>query len=105
MSGDRESAPVAVNAVTGVTWMWEARAAPGRGGELVAWALGATGDRRGAGRAEVYRGRGDGADLVVVVLHLDPGAGEVPPDAVLSRPPSGLLARPPQAWDFERVSR
>ncbi len=90
-------------AVTGVTWMWEARAAPGRGGELLAWALAAARDRGGAGHAEVYRGRGQGAELVVVVLHLEPGAGQAPPGSVLPPPPPGLLARPPQTWDFDRV--
>jgi hypothetical protein len=68
--------------------MWEAKAAPGRGAELVAWAL----DQADAA-AQVYRG----ADGRVVVID-ESGRG-------LPDPPTELLARPPHVWPFERVPR
>jgi hypothetical protein len=106
--------------VPGVTWMWEARAAPGRGDQLLAWALEAVRARTaggaaasaagdGPGGAQVYRSRGRGGERVVVILHRPPEAGDgspgavAPSDAVLPAPPAALLARPPQAWDFVRV--
>lgn len=70
------------------TVMWEAKAAPGREGELLAHALG-----HADARAEVYRS----PDGRVVVI--DPsGVG-------LADVPAGLLARPPHSWRFERVAR
>ena len=70
------------------TLMWEAKAAPGRGPELLAWAL-----AHADPAADIYRS----ADGRVVVID-DSGAGL--PDA-----PGELLARPPHLWPFERVSR
>ncbi len=70
------------------TLMWEAKAAPGRGAELLAWALEHAGPA-----ADVYRG---GAERVVVI----DGTGRAMPDA-----PVELLARAPHVWPFERVSR
>jgi hypothetical protein len=68
--------------------MWEAKAAPDRAVELLAWAL----EAAPAG-ADVYRS----ADARVVVI--DPtGAG-------LPEPPPELLARPPHVWPFELVPR
>jgi hypothetical protein len=103
--------------------MWEARAAEGCGERLLAWVLdalrarkdeqGSPGAGNGAGeghtraevyRSEVYRSRSQDAELVVVILHVPPGAGEVTPGAVLPAPPAALLARPPQAWDFDPVA-
>jgi hypothetical protein len=72
------------------TVMWEARSAPGRADELVAFAC-----AHAHPSAQVYRSRGDEARVVVI----DPsGAGlpDVPPH---------LLARPPHAWPFEPVTR
>lgn len=70
------------------TLMWEAKAAPGRSAELLAWAL-----EHADAAAEVYRG----ADGRVVVID---GTGHG-----LSDPPADLLARPPHVWPFERVRR
>jgi hypothetical protein len=89
--------------------MWEARAAPGRGGELLVWVLdavrtgaaGAAGDGPGGG-AQVYRSRGQGGERVVVILYRPSGAA-ASPDSVLPAPPGDLLAGPPRAWDFLRV--
>ena len=85
--------------------MWEARAAPGRGEELLAWALAAVATRPGPGAAEVYRSRGQGAEFVVVLLHLEPGTADREPGELLPPPPAELLAHPPRAWDFDRMSR
>ena len=68
--------------------MWEAKAAPDRADELLAWAL-----EHAPPDAPVYRS----ADARVVVID-ETGTGL--PDA-----PPGLLARPPHAWPFERVPR
>jgi hypothetical protein len=70
------------------TVMWEARAAPGRADELIAWAV-----ANAPAGAEVYRS----ADGRVVVID---GTGAGLPD-----PPAGLLARPAHAWRFEPVRR
>jgi hypothetical protein len=68
--------------------MWEAKAADGRGPELLAWAL-----EHAPRDADVYRSR-DGR--VVVIDHTGTGM----PDA-----PSELVARSPHVWPFERVPR
>jgi hypothetical protein len=70
------------------TLMWEAKAAPGRGAELLAWAV-----EHADPAAEVYRG---GDDRVVVI----DGTGRGMPEA-----PAELLARSPHVWPFERISR
>ena len=70
------------------TTMWEAKAAPDRADELVAFVL-----HHADPEAEVFRS----ADHRVVVI--DPtgrGVAEVPGE---------LVARPPHVWSFERVSR
>ena len=74
--------------VDGLTVMWEAKAAPGRAAELLAWTL-----EHAPPGARVYRS----ADGRVVVID-ETGTGL--PDA-----PPGLLARPPHAWPFEPVPR
>lgn len=70
------------------TVMWEAKAAPGREEELLAFAL-----RHADPGADIYRS----ADARVVVIDRT-GAGlpEVPPE---------LLARPVHVWPFEPVPR
>jgi hypothetical protein len=73
---------------TARTVMWEAKAATGRGDELLAWAL-ANADPL----ADVYRG----ADGRVVVID---GTGRG-----LPTPPPELLARAPHVWPFEPVPR
>jgi hypothetical protein len=69
-----------------MTRMWEAAAAPGRGEELLGWALAAAGPR-----AHVYRG----ADERVVVI--DPDGGDP------GEPPEDVVRRPPHRWDFQQV--
>ncbi len=71
----------------GRTIMWEARAADGRGDELLAWVLAAA-----PASAPAYRA----GDRVVVLLP----AGA---DVVLGDPPEELLARPIHRWPFDRV--
>jgi len=66
--------------------MWEAKAAPERAGELLAWAL-----ANAPADARVYRS-GDGRVVVV-----DEGGTGLP------EPPAALLARPPHVWPFDRV--
>lgn len=81
-----------------VTWMWEAKAAPGRVEDLLRWARSVTAGRR----AEVYRGRASSAGLVVVLLHVENGdaEGAVP----LPDPPADLVAGSASAWPFEQVT-
>ncbi|MFI7277754.1 hypothetical protein [Streptomyces sp. NPDC049879] len=78
-----------------VTLMWEARAAAGRGAELLAWArsrtLAPAPDRRETFRAEPDR---------VLVLTWWPD-GTVPTE--LPDPPPDLLHRPVHRWRFEPV--
>jgi hypothetical protein len=76
--------------------MWEARAAEGRGIELLRWALD-EGVRAIAGpdiRTEVFIS----GDRVVVIA-----VGPQPPRS-LPDPPEELVARPPHAWPFTRVT-
>jgi hypothetical protein len=82
------------------TLMWEARAADGRGAELLAWLLEAV------PQGQVFTS----ADRVVLVLDLVADAtGEPGPQAssrpadVVPQPPVELVARPPHAWRFARV--
>lgn len=78
------------------TLMWEARAAEGRGIELLRWALD-EGVRAVAGpdiRTEVFVS-GDR----VVIIAVGPG-----PQRRLPDPPEELVARPPHAWPFTRVN-
>lgn len=83
-----------------VTWMWEAKAAPGQAAELERWARAAVRGRD----AEIYLGRGPSTGLVVVLLHL--GVEESTSaisDPPLPDPPDGLIAGSAHAWQFERV--
>jgi len=73
-----------------MTLMWEARAAPGRLDELVAFA-----DTNAPADAQLYRA--DGPDPRVVVIDQ---TGHGLPD-----PPPDLVARPPHRWAFEAVAR
>jgi hypothetical protein len=70
--------------------MWEARSAPGRVDELVAFAC-----AHADASATVYRSRGDEARVVVI----DPSGTGLP------EAPAELLARPPHVWPFEPVPR
>ena len=70
------------------TLMWEAKAAPGRADELLAWTM-----QHAASAAQIYRSPDD---RVVVI---DPTDSELPD------PPADLLARPAHAWRFTPVPR
>jgi hypothetical protein len=77
------------------TLMWEAKAAEGRGAELLRWVLdqsvGAAPDPRV--RTEVFVS----GDRVVVIM-----VGEDAPRR-LPDPPEALIERAPHAWPFTRV--
>ncbi|GAA4670991.1 hypothetical protein GCM10023347_26000 [Streptomyces chumphonensis] len=75
--------------------MWEARAAEGRGTELLAWARAQTLDPAPV-RRETYTAPGD---RVLVITHWE-GPG---PFGELPDPPAGLLHRPVHRWRFTRV--
>ncbi|MFD7340882.1 hypothetical protein ACFV98_33560 [Streptomyces violascens] len=80
-----------------VALMWEARAAEGRGAELLAW----VGEQTVAGsplRREVLRAPGD---RVLVITWWDaPYDAELPE---LPEPGGELTARPVHRWRFESV--
>ncbi|MEU9101870.1 hypothetical protein [Streptomyces sp. NPDC048361] len=80
-----------------VALMWEARAAEGRGAELLAWVRG----RPAAGspsRREILRAPGD---RVLVITWWDaPYDAELPE---LPDPDGELVARPVHRWRFEAV--
>lgn len=84
--GPERSERVRPGEYSGQTVMWEAKAAPGRGAELVEYAIG-----HADPDAQVYRSRDD---RVVVI---DPTGRGLP------ETPAELMARPPHAWPFERV--
>jgi hypothetical protein len=70
------------------TLMWEAKAVPGRGAELLAWVL-----ANAHPAADVYR---SADERVVVIDNTGRDLPEAPPD---------LLARAPHVWRFEQVPR
>lgn len=72
--------------------MWEAKAAPGRADELLAWLLAA------APAGQVFAA----GDRVVLVVDLAESTGPAGP-AGPADPPAELLARPVHAWRFTRV--
>ncbi|MFJ8646192.1 hypothetical protein ACIRNI_08705 [Streptomyces sp. NPDC093546] len=80
--------------MTAVTLMWEARAAEGRGPELLAWA-------RAAGLAVVPRRRETftaPGDRVLVLTWWDaPYDADLPE---LPEPPADLVTRPVHRWRF-----
>ncbi|HVF05795.1 MAG TPA: hypothetical protein VNA20_13215 [Frankiaceae bacterium] len=77
------------------TLMWEAVAAPGRVGEVVAWATALTAE--GLAAKEVYV---SADDRVVVIAHWRDKAAA---DGADLTPPPDTLARAPHAWRFTRV--
>jgi len=80
-----------------VALMWEARAAEGRGAELLAW----VGEQTVAGsplRREVLRAPGD---RVLVITWWDAPYGAELPE--LPEPGGELVARPVHRWRFESV--
>jgi hypothetical protein len=70
------------------THMWEAKAAPGRAAELLAWAL-----EHADPAADVYR---SADERVVVIDKAARGMPDAPPE---------LLARTPHVWRFQHVRR
>ncbi|MEW1778083.1 hypothetical protein [Streptomyces sp. NPDC086777] len=82
-----------------VALMWEARAVPGRGGELLTWVrqqvLAAAPLRRETFRAP--------QDRVLVITWWD-AAYDDPDVPELAAPPEGLVSRPVHRWRFEPVT-
>ncbi|KAB8167234.1 hypothetical protein FH609_012695 [Streptomyces sp. 3MP-14] len=76
--------------------MWEAKAAPGRGDDLLAWARARRLDPAPE-RRETFVAPQDR----VLVITWWPDAVDVPPE--LPDPPGELLARPPHRWRFTPV--
>ncbi|WP_175411196.1 hypothetical protein [Streptomyces sp. TRM64462] len=76
-----------------VTLMWEARAAAGRGSELLAWARAQSLPAEPA-RRETFSAP---QDRVLVLTWWDAGAGD-PPE--LPEPPAELVTRPVHRWRF-----
>jgi hypothetical protein len=77
------------------TLMWEAKARPGREGDLLEWAL--TEATAGLGesvRTEVFTA--SGRVVVIVVGHEAP--------RTLPDPPEDFIERPPHAWPFTRIT-
>lgn len=77
------------------TLMWEAKAAEGRGAELLRWVLddGVHAIADPQLRTEVFIA----GERVVVIVN-----GDNPPRR-LPDPPEELIERPPHAWPFTRV--
>ncbi|MFF1543543.1 hypothetical protein [Streptomyces sp. NPDC058291] len=81
-----------------VALMWEARAVPGRGGELLAWARARELTPRPR-RRETFRGP---QDRVLVITWWDAGYDDTGlPE--LPEPDAGLVTRPVHRWRFEPV--
>ncbi|MEW2547505.1 hypothetical protein AB0910_17325 [Streptomyces sp. NPDC047002] len=80
-----------------VTLMWEAKAAEGRGAELLTWARAQRQDAEPL-RRETFRAPGDR----VLVLTWWPGTYDTAVPE-LPEPPDGLVARPVHRWRFEPV--
>ncbi|CAL9504948.1 hypothetical protein SUDANB171_03502 [Streptomyces sp. enrichment culture] len=79
---------------TTTTLMWEARAAEGRGAELLAWVRQQALDPAPA-RRETFTAA---ADRVLVITWWErTGPAELPD------PPAGLLHRPVHRWRFQQV--
>ncbi|MGF1426397.1 hypothetical protein [Kitasatospora sp. LaBMicrA B282] len=72
--------------------MWEAKAAAGRGAELLAWAR-EHALPAGAARVELFSAPGD---RVLVISWWPAGVDPAAP----AEPPSDLLARPVHRWGF-----
>jgi hypothetical protein len=81
-----------------VALMWEARAAEGRGAELLAWAR-EQGLTREPVRRETFRAPQDRV-LVITWWEASYDAPDLPE---LPEPPGGLVTRPVHRWRFEAV--
>ncbi|SCK57567.1 hypothetical protein H181DRAFT_05440 [Streptomyces sp. WMMB 714] len=80
-----------------VALMWEAKAAEGRGGDLLEWARASALERRPA-RREHYTAPGG---RVLVITWWPTGLSAELPE--LPDPPAELTARPVHRWRFEQV--
>ncbi|MER6120522.1 hypothetical protein [Streptomyces sp. NPDC001743] len=84
---------------TTVALMWEARAAEGRGAELLEWARARTGElARTPLRGELLRAP---QDRVLVITWWDAAYGDELPE--LPEPAPGIVARPVHRWRFESL--
>ncbi|MFJ4838399.1 hypothetical protein [Streptomyces sp. NPDC088746] len=82
-----------------VALMWEARAAEGRGAELLEWARSqASGLVREPLRSELLRAP---QDRVLVLTWWDAGYDDELPE--LPEPEAGLISRPVHRWRFESL--
>ncbi|MFI8350894.1 hypothetical protein [Streptomyces sp. NPDC085596] len=81
-----------------VALMWEARAAEGRGGELLDWARAQELATRPL-RRETFRAPGD---RVLVITWWDAAYDADVPE--LPAPDTGLVSRPVHRWRFEPVA-
>ncbi|MFD7232361.1 hypothetical protein [Streptomyces sp. NPDC059881] len=84
--------------MTVVTLMWEARAADGRGAELLAWAREQTLEAAPL-RRETFRAPGER----VLVLTWWAAAGPDAPLPELPEPATDLVTRPVHRWRFESL--
>ncbi|MFD7445102.1 hypothetical protein [Streptomyces sp. NPDC059909] len=84
--------------MTVITLMWEARAAEGRGPELLEWARTRTLDAAPL-RRETFRAPGE--RVLVVTWWEAPGADAELPE--LPEPAADLVTRPVHRWRFESL--
>ena len=84
-----------------VTLMWEARAAEGRGTELLEWARSRTAElAREPLRSELLRAP---QDRVLVLTWWEAAYDELPELPELPEPEAGLISRPVHRWRFESL--
>ncbi|MEU2676275.1 hypothetical protein ABZ638_05220 [Streptomyces sp. NPDC007107] len=82
-----------------VALMWEARAAEGRGADLLEWARGRAAElAREPLRSELLRAP---QDRVLVLTWWDAAYGDELPE--LPEPEAGLISRPVHRWRFESL--
>ncbi|MFE2939631.1 hypothetical protein ACFXKG_11330 [Streptomyces sp. NPDC059255] len=83
-----------------VALMWEAKAVPGRGAELLAWA-GAYELAPAPLRRELFRAPGEAGDRVLVITWWEGSYDAEVPE--LPDPAPDLIARPVHRWRFEAL--
>ncbi|WP_329231893.1 hypothetical protein OG488_22810 [Streptomyces sp. NBC_01460] len=84
-----------------VALMWEARAAEGRGAELLEWARARVSELAGEPlRSELLRAP---QDRVLVLTWWDAGYDEMSELPELPEPEAGLISRPVHRWRFESL--